>query len=68
MADRRLVPPADRIRIITEQGHALGRPTTAELDVLMSGNRILAVELAATGAVVMRGSFHFDRQQAMATS
>jgi trans-2,3-dihydro-3-hydroxyanthranilate isomerase len=65
-ADRRLVPRADRIPIITEQGHALGRPTTAELTVTTSGLRILGVELSATGVVVMRGSFHFNRQTALA--
>ena len=66
--DRRLVPRADRIPIITEQGHALGRPTTAEITVTTSGSRILRVELSATGAVVMRGSFHFNRQAALAVS
>jgi trans-2,3-dihydro-3-hydroxyanthranilate isomerase len=66
LVEHRLVPEADRITIVTEQGHALGRPNTAELTVVTAGSRILAVELSGTGAVVMRGSFHFEHEAVLA--
>jgi len=68
LVERRLVTTGDRVRIVTEQGHALGRPNTAEVTVATSGSRILAVELAGTGAVVMRGSFHFQPREVLASS
>jgi len=61
LVDRRLVPAQNRVRIVTEQGHSLGRPTRAELTVVLVNGVIRTVELAATGSVVMRGSFHFNR-------
>ena len=33
IVDRGLVPMADRITVVTEQGHSLGRPTRAEIKV-----------------------------------
>jgi len=66
IVDRNLVPGDDHVRIITEQGHSLGRPTRAEIEVHLDDGRITAVELVATGAVVMRGSFHFSRRAIMA--
>lgn len=68
LVERSLVTNGERIRIVTEQGHALGRPNTAELVVVTSGSRIDAVEVAGTGAVVMRGSFHFDHREALAST
>lgn len=62
IVDRQLLPKADRVTLVTEQGHSLGRPTRAELSVLSPGGMVRAVDLTATGAVVMRGSFHFERQ------
>lgn len=62
IVDHKLVPIADRVRIVTEQGHALGRPTTAKLSVHTMGGRITRIQLSATGVVVMRGSFHFHRE------
>jgi trans-2,3-dihydro-3-hydroxyanthranilate isomerase len=62
IVDRKLVPVADRTKVLTEQGHSLGRPTCAEIIVHTSGGRLTGVELSATGAVVMRGSFHFNRR------
>ena len=62
LVDRRLVPTADHVTVVTEQGHSLGRPTTAEVCVHAPGGRIRTIELIATGAVVMRGSFHFNRK------
>lgn len=59
-----LVAAADHVRVVTEQGHALGRPNLAELHVHAPAGRAAAVDLTAGGAVVMRGSFHFDRQSA----
>ena len=61
-----LVPTADRVTIITEQGHSLGRPNQAEVVVNMSGGEVDSVELETTGVVVMRGSFHFNRKSLMA--
>ncbi len=56
-----LVPSADHVRIETAQGHVLGRPNRATVHVGMLGEHIQRVEIAATGAVVMRGSLQFDR-------
>ena len=54
----------ERVHLVTEQGHALGRPNLAELTVHAPYGRPVAVDLTAGGAVVMRGSFHFHRQAA----
>jgi trans-2,3-dihydro-3-hydroxyanthranilate isomerase len=59
--DRHLLPSAERVQLIMEQGHSLGRPTTARVTVFASAEGVEGVELTATGAVVMRGSFHFNR-------
>ena len=56
-----LMPAAAHVPIITEQGHALGRPNLAALMVQTTDGRPTAVDLTAGGAVVMRGSFHFHR-------
>jgi len=61
-----LVPPADTVHVVTEQGHLLGRPTTAEIDVRCLDDRIHRVQLAGTGVVVMRGSLQFNRLASMA--
>jgi PhzF family phenazine biosynthesis protein len=62
IVEQRLVPVADQITVVTEQGHSMGRPTKAEIRVNAVGGRIQTIELVATGAVVMRGSFHFNRR------
>jgi len=56
-----LIPITDRMVVITEQGHALGRPTTCEVIVRMVENGISSIYLSSTGAVVMRGSLQFNR-------
>lgn len=56
-----LVPRLEQVRIVTEQGRSLGRPTRAELDVRVLGDQVHRVELSGFGAVVMRGSFQFQR-------
>jgi trans-2,3-dihydro-3-hydroxyanthranilate isomerase len=56
-----LVPPADDVHLVTEQGHYLGRPTRAELEVRMIRGRIHRVQLGGIGTVVLRGSLQFDR-------
>lgn len=66
LVDRGLVPLTDSLKVVTEQGHSLGRPTRAEIQVTASGGRITAIDLVATGAVVMRGSFHFNRRAVLA--
>ena len=67
MVDRGLVPGNERVDITTEQGHSLGRPTTAAIRVFTERGAVNKVELTAGGAVVMRGSFHFNRQVHMAS-
>ncbi|MEN8007580.1 MAG: PhzF family phenazine biosynthesis protein [Candidatus Krumholzibacteriota bacterium] len=66
LVDRGLVPLADKLKVVTEQGHSLGRPTRAEIHLKVPGGRITAIDLVATGAVVMRGSFHFNRRAVLA--
>jgi len=61
IVDRQLTPAAEKVNLNMEQGHSLGRPTTARLTVYAGPDGVEGVELTATGAVVMRGSFHFNR-------
>ncbi len=61
IVDRQLVQPAEKVILNMEQGHSLGRPTTARMTVYAGTDGVDGVELTATGAVVMRGSFHFNR-------
>ncbi len=61
IVDRHLQPRSEKVELVMEQGHSLGRPTTAQLALMTSEGGIDAVELTTTGAVVMRGSFHFNR-------
>jgi len=66
IVDRGLVPVSEVNTVVTEQGHSMGRPTRAEIRVHAPGGRIQTIELVATGAVVMRGSFHFNRRAVVA--
>ena len=66
VAEHELLPSAPVIQMLTEQGHSLGRPTTTRLAVNKNQDRITSVTLTGTGAVVMRGSFHFTRKAKMA--
>ena len=59
-----LVPQREEVHIVSEQGHSRGRPTRAELKVRCANGLVTEVEVTASGAVVMRGSFHFNRQAA----
>lgn len=59
--EHRLVPHQEHVRITTEQGAVLGRPNLAVIDVRVIEERIHRVEVSGTGAVVMRGSFQFQR-------
>lgn len=56
-----LVGPGDCVRITTSQGQALGRPNRCEISVWRDDDAVARVDIAATGAVVMRGSFQFER-------
>ena len=56
-----LVSRSEHVRIVTEQGAMLGRPTLATVDVRVLSDQVHRVEVAGTGAVVMRGSFQFQR-------
>jgi len=62
-----LTPPGDVVELIMEQGHALGRPTLARVRVDVSDRRIETITVSGPGIVVMRGSFHFPRQMAVAS-
>jgi trans-2,3-dihydro-3-hydroxyanthranilate isomerase len=59
--------PADCVHIVTSQGQALGRPNLAQVSVWREPASIGRVEIAATGAVVMRGSFQFERAARVAS-
>jgi PhzF family phenazine biosynthesis protein len=61
VAAKGLVGPGDCVHIVTSQGQALGRPNQANVSVWREAETIGRVEIAATGAVVMRGSFQFER-------
>jgi len=63
-----LVPRQEHVVIRTEQGHCLGRPTQAVLDVRVLHDEIHRVELTGSGAVVMRGSFQYQRPAAVNTA
>jgi trans-2,3-dihydro-3-hydroxyanthranilate isomerase len=66
VVQNRLVAVAEVVRIVTSQGLALGRPSRAHLAVRMQGDAIRQLEISATGAVVMRGSFQFDNAMRVA--
>ncbi len=57
-----IIQASDTVRLVTEQGHSLGRPTRAEVLVRTLNDRITHVEVVGSGAVVMRGSFQFARK------
>jgi trans-2,3-dihydro-3-hydroxyanthranilate isomerase len=61
-----LVPRSDEVRVLTEQGHLLGRPTRAEARVRLLGDRIERVSLLGTGAVAMRGTLQLHRPERLA--
>jgi len=61
LVEQGLTMPADPVSLKMEQGHSMGRPTTALVTVSTGPDNQREVELTATGAVVMRGSFHFNR-------
>ncbi len=64
--DKGLLPRADHVSITTEQGHALGRPNRAVVEVYMSGLCVTRIRLTATGAVVMRGEFQIQEETSAA--
>ena len=64
--DKGMLPRAERVSISTEQGHALGRPNRAVIDVCMSGPCVTKISLTATGAVVLRGEFQLHQETAVA--
>jgi len=53
--ERGIVPRAPRVRIVSEQGHILGRPNRAAVELVLEGRRIARVTLTASGVVVLRG-------------
>ena len=59
----RLVPVGgtDQVRVVTEQGHAVGRPTAAVVLVSLQDGDVRRVDVSGTGAVVLRGSLQFNR-------
>jgi PhzF family phenazine biosynthesis protein len=67
VAGKGLVGPGDCVHIATSQGQSLGRPNRARVSVWREAESIGRVEIAATGAVVMRGSFQFERAARVAS-
>lgn len=61
LVEHGLVPASDPVSLNMEQGHSMGRPTTARVTVRRGADGGREVIVTATGAVVMRGSFHFNR-------
>lgn len=55
-----IVPRASRARIVSEQGHMLGRPNRAVVEAHSEGRRITRIMLTATGAIVLRGEFNVE--------
>jgi len=66
LVEHGIVQGIGSVRVVTEQGHSLGRPTRAELTVTKDDTGVTGVSVTATGAVVMRGSFHFNRRAQVA--
>ncbi len=51
-----VLPARREARVVTEQGHALGRPNRAVIEARMEGGRCAGIRLAAAGVVVLRGT------------
>lgn len=60
VAEHGLLAGTDSLRIVTEQGHSLGRPCLARLYAGLENERVQTVDVETTGVVVMRGSFHLN--------
>jgi trans-2,3-dihydro-3-hydroxyanthranilate isomerase len=65
--DEGILTRADSVRVVTEQGHSVGRPCRVEAVVRSVRDRITRVEVSGTGSVVMRGTFHLERRAQAAT-
>ncbi len=61
-----LIPGSGRLRIRTEHGHTRGRPTVASVFADLRAGTVERIEVQATGVVVMRGSFHFEKKSLIA--
>ena len=57
-----IVPRAPAVRLVSEQGHILGRPNRAAVDLALAGRRITRVSLTAAGVVVLRGQMCLDSE------
>jgi trans-2,3-dihydro-3-hydroxyanthranilate isomerase len=64
--DKGVLPRASHVEIVSEQGHARGRPNRATVQIEMQGPRVTQVRLTAAGAVVMRGEFLLEERVARA--
>jgi PhzF family phenazine biosynthesis protein len=53
--DKGIVRRGPQVRIVSEQGHALGRPNQATVEVTMDGSALTRIRLTASGVVVLRG-------------
>jgi len=54
----------ENVHVVTEQGHNLGRPTQARLNVRCLGGDIHRVLLSGEGTVVMRGALQYEPRRA----
>ncbi len=59
-----ILPRAPHVRVVSEQGHTLGRPNRAVVEAELTGRRITRVMLTAAGAVVLRGEFQLETEPA----
>lgn len=66
LAANGLAPGTERASVVTEQGHARGRPTRVRLFADLEDGTVQRVQLETTGVVVMRGSFHFEHKSLIA--
>jgi trans-2,3-dihydro-3-hydroxyanthranilate isomerase len=53
--DKGVLVRKPRVQIVSEQGHALGRPNRAVMDVHLDGPCVTRLQLTAKGALVLRG-------------
>ncbi|MFH1843586.1 MAG: PhzF family phenazine biosynthesis protein [bacterium] len=59
-----IVRRGSNVRLVSEQGHALGRPNRALIEARLDGERIVRLCLTGTGVVVLRGEIEVQEQAA----
>jgi len=59
-----IVRRGTNVHLISEQGHALGRPNRALIEARLDGESIIRLCLTGTGVVVLRGEIEIQEQAA----